>query len=140
MGRSYWFECSRCGYRAKVSGRADRGIHLFVQTIQCRDCKELYDAVTRIRVSEEAVGLARTPGASRAKSLGLRRSLKDVPSFPSALNRLSVLGAKASEWFQFKLQCPVSGLHRVQAWNDPGKCPKCGVYLEKNALPFRLWD
>jgi transcription elongation factor Elf1 len=55
MGRSYWFECARCGYRAKVSGRVDRGFNFFVQTIVCRDCKELYDAVTRIKV-------AATPG------------------------------------------------------------------------------
>jgi hypothetical protein len=30
MGRSYWFECPKCGYRAKVSGRADRGLSFFV--------------------------------------------------------------------------------------------------------------
>jgi hypothetical protein len=50
MGRSFWFECSRCGYRATVSGGADRGRDLFVQTISCRDCRKLYDAVTRLRI------------------------------------------------------------------------------------------
>jgi hypothetical protein len=140
MGRSYWFECPRCSYRAKVSGRADRGLHLFVQTIACRDCRELYDAVTRMRVSEEALAWAQPGGASRAKPLNLRRSLKDPPSFQSAMNRLARMGAKASQWIEFKLRCPVSAIHRVQAWDDPGRCPKCGVYLEKNALPFRIWD
>jgi len=140
MGRSYWFECPRCGYRAKVSGRADRGLHLFVQTILCRDCRELYDAVTRLRVSDEAAAAARLAGASRARGLSARRVLNAPPSFQSALNRLARLGPTASQWLQFKLQCPVSSLHRVQAWNDPDRCPKCGVYLEKNALPFRIWD
>ena len=50
MGRSYWFECARCGYRAKVSGREDRGRTFFVQTEFCRDCRELYDAVSRALV------------------------------------------------------------------------------------------
>ena len=65
MGRSYWFERSRCGYRAKVSGRADRGLHCVVQTILCRDCKELYDAVIRLRISEPA--LASAPGRDGKK-------------------------------------------------------------------------
>ena len=56
MGRSYWFECPKCGYRAKVSGRADRGLSFFVQTILCRDCRELYDAVIRLRVPDEFGG------------------------------------------------------------------------------------
>jgi hypothetical protein len=140
MGRSYWFECPRCGYRAKVSGRADRGLHLFVQTIACRDCKELYDAVTRMRVSQDTVAAARCGEGSRSKTLMLRRSPNEPPTFQSALNRLAYIGLEASKWLQFRLQCPVSTLHRVQAWSDPGKCPKCGVYLEKSALPFRIWD
>ena len=53
MGRSYWFECVKCGYRAKVSGRADRGLNFFVQTILCRDCRELYDAITRVKIPDE---------------------------------------------------------------------------------------
>src|SRR5512140_3712375 len=54
MGRSYWFECSRCNYRAKVSGKPDRGVDFFVTTILCLDCKELFDAVTRLRWPEPA--------------------------------------------------------------------------------------
>ena len=140
MGRSYWFECPRCGYRAKVSGRADRGLSIFVQTILCRDCKELYDAVTRLKVLDEPASLGQLTRWDRAKSRDLRRRSSVPPSFQSALNRLPTLGAKASRWLQFKLQCPVSPLHRVQAWNDPGKCPRCGIYLEKNAIPFRIWE
>src|SRR5258708_7252026 len=121
MGRSYWFECSRCGYRAKVAGGAARGLNLFVQTIVCRDCKELYDAVTRIRVSAR------------------RRPLKNPPGFSSALNRLLYAGLNASKWFIFKLRCPKSAHHRVQSWNEPGKCPRCGVHLDKKVLPSRVW-
>ena len=53
MGRSYWFECPKCGYRARVSGRADQGLSFVVQTILCCDCRELYDAVTRLKVPDE---------------------------------------------------------------------------------------
>jgi len=140
MGRSYWFECPRCGYRAKVSGRADRGLDLFVQTILCRDCKELYDAVTRLRVTDKPAASERSPGWSRSKRLDLHRASNTPPSFQSELNRLPRLGADTSGWLRFDLQCPVSALHRVQAWNEPDKCPKCRTYLEKNAIPFRIWE
>jgi hypothetical protein len=139
MGRSYWFECPRCGYRARVSGRADRGLDLFVQTILCRDCKELYDAVIRLKV-EEGAASGRPPASSRSRGLIPRGIANVAPTFQSALNRLPRLGANGSQWLKYNLQCPVSALHRVQAWNDPDRCPKCGVYLEKNALPFRIWD
>ena len=145
MGRSYWFECSKCGYRAKVSGRADRGLNCFVQTIVCRDCKELYDAVTRIRIPDEMpvnnthlkwpgrLNVART-------NTGLHRTRSSPPSFQSALNRLTYTGVKRFKWLQFKLQCPVAAFHRVQSWNDPDKCPRCGIYLDKNAIPYRIWE
>src|ERR1035438_8075660 len=139
MGRSYWFECPRCGYRARVSGRADRGLDLFVQTILCRDCKELYDAVTRLRV-ENGAASGRLPPSNRSKGRVSRRIANTAPTFQSALNRLPRLGADSSQWLKYSLQCPVSALHRVQVWNDPDRCPRCGVYLEKNALPFRMWD
>jgi hypothetical protein len=114
MGRSYWFECPKCSYRAKVSGRADRGLSFFVQTILCRDCRELYDAVTRLKVPDELDGWGNAGGLRRAGFLKARPRIN--------------------------LQCPVSAIHRVRSWNDPDRCPKCGVYLEKSALPYRLWD
>jgi hypothetical protein len=142
MGRSYWFECAKCGYRARISGRADRGLNFFVQTIVCRDCKELYDAVTRIRI----------PDSKPAKLTGLwgkwqhsgfldRQSIPEKPpSFNSALNRLQYIGVQCFKWVHFKAQCPVASHHRVQNWNEPNKCPRCGSYLEKAAVPYRLWD
>jgi hypothetical protein len=138
MGRSYSFECSRCGFRAKVSGRPDRAVDFFVQTILCRDCKQLYDAVTRVRwVGEPPARLSAPFGVLR--QAGLFRAPKTPPTFETALNRLRLPGARY-KWTDFPLQCPVSRTHRVQSWNDPDKCPRCGVYLEKNALPYRIWE
>jgi hypothetical protein len=139
MGRSYSFECSRCGFRAKVSGRPDRALDFFVQTILCRDCKQLYDAVTRIRWAEELPdGVAGLGSALRRTSL--LSPPKSPPTFEAALNRLRLAGLRRYRWTNFPLQCPVSRIHRVQSWNDPDKCPRCGVYLEKNALPYRIWE
>ena len=140
MGRSYWFECPKCGYRAKASGRADRGLSFLVQTILCRDCRELYDAVIRLRIADEFGGRG---SSGRLRKEGLPRpqpGMAAPPGFLAVLNRLPLTGAKRFKWLAFMPQCPVSAMHRVRSWNDPDRCPKCGVYLEKNALPYRLWD
>jgi hypothetical protein len=138
MGRSYWFECPKCGYRAKVSGREDRGLIFFVQTILCRDCRELYDAVTRLRVPGHPIGLE--PAAWHRARLKSQRSFSVPPAFQAVVNWLPQTGVKQFKWLLFELQCPVSAMHRVRSWNDPDKCPRCGVYLERSALPYRLWD
>jgi hypothetical protein len=141
MGRSYWFECSKCGYRAKVSGRADRGLNLFVQTIRCQDCRELYDAVTRIRVPEEPGSSIGSAAAKPRRTRLLEAPRTPVPpSFQSALNRLLYMGARQYKWLQFKAQCPVSALHRIETWNEPNRCPRCNLPLERAALPYRIWD
>ena len=49
VGRTYQFECPYCQYRAKVSGGADSGVHCEVQTVVCRDCRELIDVFTKVR-------------------------------------------------------------------------------------------
>ena len=140
MGRSYWFECSRCGYRTRVSGRADRAFGFFVQTIVCRDCKELYDAVTRVRVPDDS-GLQGKPLGLSLPGLSRSRPAKIAPpQFDAVLNRLPYRGIKHFRWIRFKIQCPISAIHRVEAWNEPGKCPRCSVFLERNALPYRIWD
>ncbi len=68
MGRSYWFECPKCGYRAQVSGRSDRGFTFCVQTVACRDCRELFDAVTAVRWGAQLkkLSLAQKNGARPA--------------------------------------------------------------------------
>ena len=138
MGKSYWFECGRCGYRAKVAGRADEGLHLSVQTILCEECKELYDAVIRLRLLDGS-----RPTMHGAMSMGMIAGavdLKRAPGFQWALNRLRYTGEKISDWLKFPLKCPVSSSHKIRIWNDPDKCPRCGVYLERAALAYRIWD
>ena len=121
MGRTYLFECSKCGYRARVSGGADCGRHVIVQTILCADCKELYDAVTEFK-----------PGSRRESHL------KGAPAFATLLNRLPPRGVR--RWIMLKPACPISSRHRIRPWKQPGQCPKCGVFLDPGAIPFRLWD
>jgi hypothetical protein len=137
MGRGYHFECSKCGYRAIVSGRADRGLNLTVQTVVCRDCRKLYDAVIGLKIPmESGLKLGNLGFGQR----GFARIRGTPPSFEEAVNRLPYQGAPRFRWLKFKPQCPVSRFHRAEPWNEPEKCPRCGVYLERNALPYRIWD
>jgi|SRR5207302_6294390 len=139
MGRSFWFECSRCGYRAKVSGQPDRGLDYSVQTVVCHDCKQLYDAVTRLRVPQpQKASLGLTPLANGRRLA--ERVPSRPPSFQMMLAKLPTNGAQRSRWTRFKAECPVSPSHRVEPWNEPDKCPRCGLFMEKNPLPYRLWD
>jgi hypothetical protein len=128
----------------KVSGRADRGVNVFVETIHCRDCKELHDAVTRIRIPDEIQDRVRTSfcagGLLRPKLAGWAWAANGPPSFLAALGRLSYTGSTRFKWLDFKLQCPVSPSHSVQRWSEPGKCPRCGIFLDKNAVPYRIWE
>jgi predicted nucleic acid-binding Zn ribbon protein len=121
MGRIYLFECSECGYRARVSGGADRGRHIAIQTILCANCRELYDVVVEFKASRQN-----------------ESHPKVAPKFSELLNRLPPDGAL--KWIKFKLDCPVSLLHRARVWKQPDKCPKCGMHLELDGKPFRIWD
>jgi len=122
MGRTYLFECSRCGYRVCVAGGADEGDHFAVQTIACADCKALHDAVIRMRISPR---LKENPPTT-------------APKFAAVSNRLPPRGGR--HWLKFKAACPISLLHRIRLWGQPGKCPRCGMFLERDGLPFRVWD
>lgn len=128
MGRTYWFECSRCGYRAAVCGGPDAGKDLAVKTVSCRECKKLYDAVVKWRV----------PAGPALQDRGFRE--RAAPAFQQAVSRLFATDIARWRWQAFEPRCPVAVHHRVALWQDPGKCPVCGVYMERNALPFRLWD
>ena len=142
MGRTYLFECPKCSYQAKVSGGADRGFHFAVQTILCCECKELYDAVTELKtaLARPAVLTAGAAPLRRESPAGVRKKVMRPPTFQSALNRLLLTGAKQFRWLNFEAACPISPRHRFQKWNRPGKCPKCGLFLEQSAIPFRIWD
>jgi len=141
MGRTYVFECSQCGYRVRVSGGADRGFHFAVQTLLCFECKQLYDAVTGFRIA--VVSPLKEPLIRRRfKSLKEAAAKKAArpPTFAEALNRLPPPGAKPFRWLRFKPACPAFPRHRVREWEHPDRCPQCGVVMEQNALPFRIWD
>ena len=49
MGRNFHFQCTQCQYHAGISGGMDSGLNCDVQTILCRECRELFDVFTRIR-------------------------------------------------------------------------------------------
>ena len=127
MGKTYQFECELCQYRAKVSGGADGGIHCEVQTVVCLDCRELYDVFTRLQRAEDSAGdrPVKFPGFFR-------------PEIPPVI--LSGLAGRRLVWQEFKPACPVEPKHRVELWRSPGRCPRCGNFIEKNGIPFRLWD
>ncbi|HWQ92067.1 MAG TPA: hypothetical protein VN673_10375 [Clostridia bacterium] len=109
-----------------------------MQTIACQDCKQLYDAVTQLKVPDEG------PLERQRKSLEMLacNSLRKTaaPSFAAAASLLTFRGLRRFKWLKFKPQCPVSVLHRIEEWKDPGRCPRCGLHLEKSVLPFRIWD
>ena len=139
MGRTYQFECAKCGYRAEVAGGQERGQHLAIQTIHCLDCRTLHDAVTELKVPDHsATNLSRwklkpTPfdtGPSDAKP----------PTFAAALNRMVIGHDQQFRWAKYKLVCPVAARHHVRAWKQPGKCPRCGNFLDGSGTPFKVWD
>jgi hypothetical protein len=135
MGRSYLFECSKCGYKASVSGGADTGFEFYVQTAACRDCRILFDSVVRLRVPDTGLKIP-----SDIQRMRFRKAEQGPPpTFEAAVNRLPPIGKKF-KWVTFKLRCAISVMHRVRPWNEPGKCPRCGNFMEKNSLPFRYWD
>jgi hypothetical protein len=138
MGRTYLFECAKCGYRVTVAGGGERGPQLAVQTVHCLDCRELHDAVIELKVPATTAQLARwklkptpfDPGPTEEKP----------PKFADALNFLVIGSGKRFRWVKYKLVCPVLARHRVRLWKQPGKCPKCGVFLEGSGTPFKVWD
>jgi hypothetical protein len=69
------------------------------------------------------------------------RALAAPPTFQAVVNRLPFMGVRRFTWVRFKLQCPRFPDHRVESWNEPEKCPRCGLlHLEKNVLPYRIWE
>ena len=146
MGRAFQFECPQCQYRATVSGGADRGVNCAVQTIVCHDCHLLFDALTRVLRRADEVGSAPVQGKP------VRALPPDgitIPPLRLVENPWSVfppLPRPSSPpvrwlWAEVKPACPADDVHRIEFWNEPGRCPRCGNYLEKkSAFPWRLWD
>jgi hypothetical protein len=132
VGRTYLFECPYCQYRAKISGGADSGLHCQVQTVVCRDCRELFDVFTRVRRRAGAGATGRFRGFYRPE---IPPPVLVDNSRPPAQPKPAPL-----VWEPRKPACPVDPTHRVEPWKDPGRCPRCGNFVEKSGLPFRLWD
>jgi hypothetical protein len=107
----------------------------------------LYDAIYRLKIPDEPL---LTPSRSErdvARGSPLDSTFRQkkprkgpAPSFQTVLNWLPYTGISRFKWLEFKLICPVSQIHKVATWNHPGECPKCGIFLEKNVIPFRVWD
>ena len=100
--------------------------------------------VTRIKVPDEVQDPVQANSCAgsprRLKVPGRSWAANGPPSFRAAMGRLSYTGFTRFKWLDFKLECPVSPRHWVQSWSDPGKCPKCGIFLEKSVVPCRIWD
>ncbi|HEU6447819.1 MAG TPA: hypothetical protein VFV23_05210 [Verrucomicrobiae bacterium] len=142
MGRTFHFECPHCRYRARVSGGADSGLNCVTQTIFCYDCRELFDVFVSIRKRENGNGESNSN--YRSKLLPMKSSIPPAmlmenpwPEFKPSRPRKP---ARKTFWENVKIQCPVSAIHRVERWHDPGRCPRCGNFLEKNVFPYRLWE
>jgi hypothetical protein len=112
-----------------------------IQTIFCHDCHELFDIFIRIRKRENAEPVS---PKSPSRLLRAQSSIPPAmlienpwPEFEPARPRKP---ARKTFWEDVKPKCPVSTIHRVEIWHDPGRCPRCGNYLEKNVYPYRLWE
>jgi hypothetical protein len=108
-----------------VSGGADEGFHCATQTIVCLDCKALHDVPVRVRVAEP-------PEAKAGKLLPRREAF--LPPM------LLFTKPPRTKWLKLPPRCPAYARHCIQPWTAPGKCPRCGIFLERAALPFRIWD
>jgi hypothetical protein len=133
MGRTYHFHCTQCQYHAYLSGGADSGLNCDVQTIHCRECRELFDVLTRVR------RVAGHPELARKFSAFMQTEI------PPVILRDSLFAAKRAvprrfEWQKIKPACPVSAKHFVEAWKHPGRCPRCHAFMEQEGAPFRVWE
>ncbi len=138
MGRTYLFECEKCGYRAQVAGGRDSGAQLVVQTIHCLDCRELHDAVVELKVPTTPTKVK--PWKLKPTPFDPGPSDEKPPTFVDAVNRLLIGRGKDYRWVKYRLMCPVGERHRIREWKQPGKCPKCGVFLTGSGAPYKAWE
>jgi hypothetical protein len=110
MGRTYLFECPKCEYSARVSGREDRGFTVCVQTIVCRDCRRLYDAVVRLRVSASGPSPATRSDfqIQNQSSFAAERRARVSTSLSNSLESIGLPGATHVQ--VERLQIALSGL------------------------------
>ena len=142
MGRSFVFHCPKCEYAARVAGGEDRGLVCFVGTVVCRDCNELFDAVTRARLSRDWLSGRkwRFLDAGWMPRLVWQRTVSRAMETVTLDQVLFEHRDPRGPWVDFPLSCPKSRHHRIKPWKDPGRCPQCGVYLERTLVPYRQWE
>src|SRR5450432_3438991 len=133
VGKTFHFHCTQCSYHAGISGGADSGLNCDVQTVLCRECRELFDVFTRVR---------RVAGR---KEFARRFSAFTRPEIPPVILRESLFAPKPAEprqfeWQKLKLACPAAAKHFVEAWKHPGHCPRCHAFMEQEGLPLRVWE
>ena len=132
VGKTYQFECPLCQYQTKISGGADGGLHCEIQTVSCRDCRQLYDVYIKVRRRAGATEKVKFPGFFRPEIPPV--VLRESTSRPSVAPPAKLV------WQKFAPMCPVEAQHFVEPWKDPGRCPRCGCFMEKGSFPFRSWD
>jgi hypothetical protein len=153
MGRLFAFECERCGYRARVSGGADRAAVCFIQTVSCARCRELVDVATHVRLPRaKPPRLPKIAAQRRAAAPAWDEALASVvlpdhvhssrvlaDPFPSMIDRL-LPGTSARNWIALAKRCPADPSHIIQDWNHPGPCPRCGAFMNRMSAPLLDFD
>jgi len=98
----------------------------------CRECRQLYDVYLKVRRRAGAMAKVKFPGFFR-------------PEIPPVVLRESTSRPATGQtpklvWQKFTPMCPVDAKHKVEVWKEPGRCPRCGCFMEKGGFPFRSWD
>lgn len=138
MGKTYHFGCPHCHYRANVSGGMDEGVSCHVQTIICCDCRELFDVFTRVRKRQRPAIARRTLMNSEIvipPALLIEQPVREFQVKPAPRP-----APTPTFWENLQIFCPITKSHRVEPWQDPGRCPRCGNFMEKNGFPWKLWE
>jgi len=113
MGTKYQFTCKHCNYETVVSGGDDVGMRCRTTTISCQDCGELFDVVTSDEPWDESAALSDDELVCPGQAAGDPDDDEDADR-------------------------PNPG-HRVQRWEYPGPCPKCGQPMTRGRVDV-LWD
>ncbi|GAA5514937.1 hypothetical protein Dcar01_03701 [Deinococcus carri] len=119
MGTLYDFTCAACGYTA-ASGGMDRGIDTVYVTVHCLNCRELMDVLAG-RLSHDLPPPPPSLGAPAT-------SPPPRPTVPPKEKLAEV-----------KWRCRTGRFHRLEPWQPPGPCPKCGEVIERGE-PVGIWD
>lgn len=151
MAKIYRFDCDKCGYIARVAGDTQEGINVIISTIECLDCRRLYDVVTHA-TTEQKLRFPNQPGLGVAfkgfenrvgNGFRERRPSSRLCNTQSPGPGESLYYARPkpnSQWQHYPLQCPASKYHRIRRWKEPGRCPKCKNYLQRSPVAFRFWE